>query len=194
MRIVIDGYNLLKSIEKSKRVTDHQINRFIIRLGRYAHKSGNKVVAIFDGGSDRYATREKQQGITIIYSGYKEHADDVIKRYLEEHQNTDTILVSTDRELDDHAAQLGIEHIDSSDFEQLMNQRLAGVAPIALSQDNELHKLTDDADMELDELMRLSTDNIPIKQEDKPAVERPRHKGKKLSKDERRLWGKLKKI
>lgn len=194
MILLIDAYNLLKTIEKSSHVSGKQINRFITDLGRYAKKSDNRVIAVFDGGPDIYPRRAKEPGIVVMHSGQREHADDLIKRYLDEHKGKDILLVSTDRELDGYAQKLGFEYIDSYDFHQLMRERLAGEVELSTTADDVPHKMSEGQDAELDELMEQASEDVHIKHEDRVLPGPPRHKENKLTKAQRRALKKLRKI
>ena len=179
---------------KRDHVSERRINQFIIDLGRYAKKSGNQVVAVFDGGPDIYPIREKEHGIIVVYSGQREHADDLIKRYLDTHKGEDILLVSTDRELDGYAQKLGLEYIDSYDFYQLMQERLAGVVEqeTQLLDDDVLYKISEISDTDLDALMEAGSEKVMLKDEESErSRESKRHK---MSKKDRQRLSKLKKI
>jgi predicted RNA-binding protein with PIN domain len=121
MRIVIDGYNLLKALPECRplealdpeRARDH----LIALLGRYRWLKGHAVTVVFDGWLDGQPLprRLNARGIQVIYSQRGEQADEVIRRMGPQvaHQG---IAVSSDRALARYLGQLGVEVIGSSEF------------------------------------------------------------------------------
>ena len=94
MILVIDAYNVLKSVFWKNHISESLRNQFIKQLAGYARKKGHKIVVVFDVGPYDYVTKDRIKGIAVIYSGVHESADDVIKRYLKEHSAKDLWLVS----------------------------------------------------------------------------------------------------
>src|SRR5437016_701581 len=113
MIIVIDGYNLLRTVPPYKKtITDTERKQFIAQLGRYGRAKGHKIVVVFDGGPYEWPIKEKQSNnVLLIYSGIHESADDCIRHYLEMHRTQDIVLVTSDRELNNYAAQFSITSI-----------------------------------------------------------------------------------
>ena len=98
MIIIIDGYNLLKLIHGSD-VSERQRSACINLLGRYIKKRQHKVMIVFDAGPCIYPMQEKQHGITVIYSGSYQSADDSIIKFVQEHAQKELLVISADREL-----------------------------------------------------------------------------------------------
>lgn len=99
MYILVDGYNVLKQISARKEISEHERQRFINQLRKYAQQKGHTIILVFDGGPSTWPTKTEKQGVGIVYSGIKQSADDVIKKMLSESGNKDVLLVSSDNEL-----------------------------------------------------------------------------------------------
>ena len=193
MTILIDGYNLIKSVEKVSMVSSEQIDRSLRELGRYAKKTANTVIIVFDGGPDLYQATDKIYGITVVHSGARMSADDSIKNYLSVNKSKDIILVSTDRELDAYAVSLGIEYVDSAHFYALMKERLLPDLADRVLGDDFVHKTSRRTSPELDILMEQASEEVLLKRDDRLLQSRAR-KGKKMAKKERKKLHLLKKI
>ena len=115
VKILIDGYNLIGiahgDLEKAR-------NEIIKTLREYCKVRGHEVTIVFDGwkagGKDE--TKIKSQDLTIIYSRLAENADSVIKRIISDSQ-TPWIVVSSDREISDHALRNDMAAVTSQEFE-----------------------------------------------------------------------------
>lgn len=188
MHIIIDGYNVLKQALGIKQVSESQRRAFINMLGRYAARKNHSVSVVFDGGPNMGPSQTKDHGIVVIYSGFKQSADDVIKRELLKKQHI--LLVTSDKELKS-AAQTQTTIMDSLDFYQLIKQERASKpkqsTDILVKTSNEENSL-------IDALMRADTQKI-YKDEDEKTLERGRRSnGQTLSKQERAYLQKLKKL
>src|SRR3989304_7827762 len=193
MIIIIDGYNVLRHLLHPEFVSDHHKNTFIRQLNKYSKNKGHKIVLIFDGGPYEWPDKERVDGIYVIHSGYKESADDYIKQYLDEHKAQDILLVSTDRDLGAHASRLGIESIDSLDFYSILQGEKRNIQK--MGKEKKVVKLTKKDRPELDELMLEASKNVPGKTEDViPNKHKRKSLARKLSKKERKMEKKLKKL
>lgn len=194
MRIIIDGYNMLKSVLDVREISEHERSIFLAQLGRYARRKGHKIMVVFDGGPYQWTHKEVQFDVQVIYSGMHESADEYIHEYLIDHQTKDMLLVTSDHELRLMGSALGITSITAQDFHQLVQEALQpAVKPEVHA--GQLVKLTEQENKELDALMIEASTVIPIKEEDLAArTHRLYKKGKKISKRERLLLQKLKKL
>ncbi len=98
MILIIDGYNVLKLIH-GPQLSEMHITAFINLLGRYIKKRNHKVIVVFDAGPCTYPLQEKSHGITIIYSGAFQSADDSIIKFTQDNPQKEIVVVSADREL-----------------------------------------------------------------------------------------------
>jgi len=118
VKILIDGYNLIGTAHGDlEKARDEIINT----LKNYSKVRGNEVTIVFDGWKDggRDETKIKSQEITVIYSRLAENADSVIKRIVSE-SRTPWIVVSSDREVSDHAVRNDMAAVTSQEFESRM--------------------------------------------------------------------------
>ncbi len=123
MNIVIDGYNMIKQALKKTTITESERSSILIRLDSYARRKQHTVHIIFDGGPYDRPTKERFRSLTIVYSGRKQSADDVIKTYIEEKVLPGMLIVTTDRNLNAFAYSHSVASIDSIDFYAFMNEK-----------------------------------------------------------------------
>jgi predicted RNA-binding protein with PIN domain len=133
MRIVIDGYNLLKAIPecRNREGIDPQGARdlLIVQLGRYHWLRGHHITVIFDGWRDGHPLQQHSQsrGVQVIYSQRGEQADDVIRR-MASHVAHQGMVVTSDRALAGALERLGADVIDSESFGERLQAALLGAA------------------------------------------------------------------
>lgn len=195
MIIVVDAYNLLRSVPPYKKnITDKERTHFIAQLSAYGRRKGHKMVIVFDGGPHEWPFKENMKVVTVVYSGIHESADDYIKEYIDAHRMKDLLLVSSDAELNRWAERLNIPSIDSGAFAQLIHQELSRSCAAANTQ-HEVVKLHHDDLSYIDELMQQASTIVPQKSEDVTSGPK-RHHAKKdqVNKRERDLLKKLKKL
>ncbi len=120
MNIFIDAYNLLKQLHAVTQVTAAQKNLFMDQLKRFARSKGHHIYLVYDGGESSRPESEHSGPVTIIHSGYKLSADDVIKQKISHYAHEHTILVSDDRQLCDHVAMAGYAALGTANFYKLM--------------------------------------------------------------------------
>ncbi|MBA2307090.1 NYN domain-containing protein [Candidatus Dependentiae bacterium] len=116
MNIVIDGYNMIKQGLKKPTITDAERANVLARLDAYARQKQHTIHIIFDGGPYDRPTKERFRSLTVIYSGRRQSADDVIKTYIEEKVLPAMLIVTTDRNLNAFAYAHSVASIDSIDF------------------------------------------------------------------------------
>jgi|SRR5579859_1039203 len=189
MIIIIDGYNILKQLNPHS--SEKAKNNFIDQLSIYAHRKHHQIIIVFDGGDQPYDYNEYHKGIKVSHSGYKQTADDVIKQLLEKIKDKDVLLVSSDRELVRYAHRLNIESSDALTFYYLINKPLSGLEKPGNIKGRLITKKEDEAD-ELSHIMEETTRVVPIKNEDE--IRSRKRTGQTLSKQEKRLLRKIKKL
>jgi len=197
MVLVIDGYNVIKQALMKNTISDFEREQFIKQLGKYHKIRGHKIELVFDGGPLDWPSRAKKHGVYLVYSGYNESADHYIKRYLKEHKALDVLLVSSDRDICNCAARLGIEYVDSKEFYRIMQSRIkTAKSQVAVSQ-KKATKLSNSQDEEIDALMQEASKIIQYKTEDFTLLdqsEERRRKSHAVSKKERKKIKKIKKL
>lgn len=185
MYIIIDGYNLLKSLLKSNEISAKERQWFHAQMTEYARKKGHSIAIIYDGGSFDRPTAEKKGAITTIYSGYRSTADDVIKDMIDEKAHHDMLVVTTDNKLSSYAVRWGIPTMRSADFYKIMLTEEVG-APEFVGYKRvagEAHKSESHvSSADIDALMQEASSVLLYKEEGDGESEKP---GQKRSKKER---------
>jgi uncharacterized protein len=133
MHLIVDGYNVIRQSPRLQFLDamDLQSGReaLLELLAHYRHRSHNQITVVFDGWQhgDLKESRDRHQGISIIYSRRGEQADEVIKRLL--HQERERALVVTsDREIQVCAEQAKAAWINAGQFESSHLHDPAGAA------------------------------------------------------------------
>jgi endo-1,4-beta-D-glucanase Y len=129
----------------------------------------------------------------VTHSGYKQTADDVIKKLLAQTQGVEALLVSSDRELVDAARSHNIDSCDARAFYQLLQEKDG--QPIwsePSKKTNDIVRLSSDENDELARLMEEASRTVPNKSDDVSQLRK--REGHVLSKQEKRLLRKVKKL
>jgi len=125
MLLIIDGYNLIKTILKKSHVNCKEINTFIETVIAYITKKQYKAIIVFDGFNNLDLNYKYHAIINIVYSK-NQSADDYIKKYIGNYiKNNDknkTFLITSDQEIKKFAYKLGVESIDSYTFYHKINK------------------------------------------------------------------------
>lgn len=125
LHIIIDGYNLIRQSSSLSRLDnqDLQLGResLIDRLVAYKKLKRHRITVVFDGANatglmDR---RDNARGVRVIYSRHGETADAVIKQMAAKEREK-ALVVSSDRDITDHAAANQAAVVSSPDFEDRM--------------------------------------------------------------------------
>jgi len=122
MHLIVDGYNVIRQSPELQALEARELEEgrhaLLELLATYRRRSGHKITVVFDGwgGGDLKETRDRHQGILMIFSRRGEPADEVIKRLLVQ-EGARALVVSSDRALQECAARAGAAWIESSHFE-----------------------------------------------------------------------------
>ncbi|MEJ2671866.1 MAG: NYN domain-containing protein [Deltaproteobacteria bacterium] len=122
MHLIIDGYNVIRQSPQLQLLDamDLQAGReaLLELLAQYRSRSHHRIIVVFDGWQhgDLKETRDRYQGLLIIYSRRGERADEVIKRLLHRERER-ALVVSSDRELQLYAEQVRAAWINANQFE-----------------------------------------------------------------------------
>jgi uncharacterized protein len=119
--IIIDGYNLIGIYHNDLR---HERELFIQSIVDYRKKKGHDITIVFDGwrtgeGKENQAVTG---GIRIIYSRIGEKADAVIKRIISS-ERREWIVITSDREIADHAWASGSIPVSSEKFLKVFERK-----------------------------------------------------------------------
>ena len=149
MRIIIDGYNMIRQSDTLRRYERFSLeagrNALIQRVSLYKKRKGHRVIIVFDGWESGPATeeRDRQEGIEIIYSRRGEKADEVIKRMVEKREE-EMVVVTSDRNIADYVHHRGGTAVSSQEFETLTDRLITAtpeschrIDPDSKDQDND---------------------------------------------------------
>ncbi len=132
MNIIIDGYNLIRQSDSLRRFEKFGLeegrNELIRRLSNFKKKRRHEITVVFDGwiSGSPVEERQKEGGITIIYSKKGEKADEVIKRIAKK-SDREIIVVTSDRGIADSISRNGGVAISSPEFEERIQMFETGV-------------------------------------------------------------------
>lgn len=164
MILIIDGYNLIKHITGRKSVSHAELTQFINEIALYVKSRTLRASIVFDGGQSAYPEISKHGALTVIFSGYKESADEFIINYVTNHKDYEILLISDDRQLCEHVKTAGKQTFGTYDFYyKFIKQKPADRATQSSAP---LVKLTAQDQPELDELMSDASYDAPYKSED----------------------------
>ncbi len=132
MHLIIDGYNLIRQSPRLSPLDARDLEAgreaLLEHLADYRRRRPqHAVTVVFDGwqtGGLR-ESRDLRQGMTIIFSRRGERADEVIKRLLKRERGR-ALVVSSDRELQAAAQQVGAAWVTAAEFERLSVMAQAG--------------------------------------------------------------------
>lgn len=215
MIIIIDGYNLLKHIfpgVKNSSLDKQKIP--LIRQLTYYKTSKDRdikeILIVFDAGPSNHATRSVKSGVVIVYSGSRSSADDWILSFVERNKNNDVLVVTLDRALREACCKLGADWLDVYEFYNILQQRiLSDLQTTTSSDDQEISSLEKYENITLDEMENHTINTVALdllmeqaagqlfgeKATDQTKEQSPRtKKSYTLSKKEKRIQGKLKKL
>lgn len=130
MRILIDGYNLIRRSDVlSHRETDSlQSGReeLIKLLADYNKIKRHKITVVFDGvlNMSEFAVPYQEQGLEILFSPGVKNADQVIMDLIQK-QGSGFTVVTSDREIIAYARMVGATIVDSEEFIKRVFQTLS---------------------------------------------------------------------
>ncbi len=122
MHLIVDGYNLIRQSPQLQLLDamDLQAGReaLLELLAQYRSRSHHRITVVFDGWQrgDLKESRDRYQGILIVYSRRGERADEVIKRLLNQ-EREGALVVTSDREIQGCAEQVKATWINAGQFE-----------------------------------------------------------------------------
>ena len=122
IHIIIDGYNLIRQSNQLHEIDlqDIQLGReaLIDMLAAYKKIKAHRITVVFDGiGSPSLSRqRDRQKGITIVFSQNGESADTVIKQMARQ-EGEKALVVSSDLDIIKSVETQGSAAISSADFE-----------------------------------------------------------------------------
>jgi predicted RNA-binding protein with PIN domain len=165
--ILIDAYNLLKTVLHVQFISDQQRAKFLDLLNAYAqHRPSNQIILVFDGGQDLYEVEQNYKHLRLFYSGSMQIADDVIKKKLYAYRGHDILLVTCDRELRRYAANYQIESLGSVEFYTILQDTMQVQAQKEVIIAQTICKTSENNNADLDVLMELGSRRLVMKDQD----------------------------
>ena len=192
MKLLIDGYNLLRYITR-RPARQADLDQFLGRLRRYSRATGHQLTIVFDGGEGLYRYQGTYHGLTLWYSGARQTADDVIKDLLPHYHADEVMLISDDRQLNESAEALSIVSVSPAVFVDRMRAREGDANNLRTRKASSLVKTATDSSDELDALMGVTTNRMPNKEKTEQNTGAMLD-NKKRSKLERRLDALIQKL
>lgn len=198
MIIVIDAYNYIKSISAHKFVDEAMIQSWITTFQNYMNRRGNSIILVFDAGPSFYQSKEMHGGVEVIYAGHSQTADDVLKIWLERNAGQDVLLVTSDRQIRNHALNLGVFSISSQDFYKVFSSVIKQEEMVEQRFEQTIHKTkqtNDGLEFDLDQLMEQGSRGLVAQdvESEYDTVVRIRDSSK-MSKADRQIMKKIDKI
>lgn len=163
MILLIDGYNLLKNMMTPAKVSEEERKKFLEILGSYARKKHHTMVIVFDGGPYDWPHKERFMNMLVIYSGYKQSADDFIMHYIDDHKTKDMLLISSDHEINLFASKANIPSLGSQEFGTLLKE---SSIPYNHQQSQTPFIVYQSENKDLDIIMEEGSRAVPLKEED----------------------------
>jgi len=122
LHIVIDGYNLIRQSKRLSVIEDHSLKEgreaLLECLASYKRVKDHPITVVFDGtyADTHMERRTRRKGIDVVFSRAGQLADTVIKRIVTQGQAR-VLVVTSDREIAEFAAEHGAVSISSTEFE-----------------------------------------------------------------------------
>lgn len=192
MRIIIDGYNLLKQYDRAKQLS---VSTFILLLKRYAKIKSHRIDLVFDGGDSPWPFTYQEGCLTVTYAGYGKSADELLVLLMQENiRNRWDLFVTSDRELMCVSASNDLVTVNSHLFWQFLKKYMDNALVKEHKKQSFVVKKERTEDSYVDELMRegAAMNDARYKNDESAHDDAVRCVG--LSKKERELARILKKL
>ena len=124
MKYIIDAYNVIGQLDGIQLNDPDKVRKFLAWIQRNI-KVGMHITGVFDGQNDLvgFPMTEKRSGITIVHTSGQQSADDYIKEKISRLSDaSNTIFVTSDRDILHHAKKYRVKTLTSPLFIQLMHQ------------------------------------------------------------------------
>lgn len=136
IHIIIDGYNLIRQSKylSTLDLQDIQLGReaLIDMLAAYKRIKAHRITVVFDGTRAPHLAqqRDRQKGISIIFSHHGESADAVIKK-MAGGEKQKALVVSSDQDIVQAANSSGAATVSAVDFENklILSAHMEGMEP-----------------------------------------------------------------
>jgi predicted RNA-binding protein with PIN domain len=128
MHWLIDGHNLIGQMPNLRLSDPNDEEQLLEYLRRYRARTGHRLTVVFDAGQTfQPAQTKKQGGITVKFVSHGQSADQIIKKRLRQVRNPQgTIVVTSDRAIQQAARQAGVRVVTAQEFGQQLLQLSSG--------------------------------------------------------------------
>ncbi|OPY07785.1 MAG: YacP-like NYN domain protein [Syntrophaceae bacterium PtaB.Bin095] len=139
MHIIIDGYNLIRQSDFlrhfERRSLEAGRQALLSQVSSYRKSKGHRITVVFDGweNGSPFEERDRQEGITVVYSRRGEKADEVIKRMVLQ-KGEEIVVVTSDRDVADYISRKGATALTSPEFEEVIVRAAASAAVTAVAE------------------------------------------------------------
>jgi uncharacterized protein len=123
MRVIVDGYNLIRNSPYLSRIESQDLEagrrELLRRLSEYQRRRGHRVQVVFDAAESPYPSRRQERigGVSVTFSRRGETADEVIKG-LASAGREGVVVITSDRDLAAFAERQGSSAISVEEFER----------------------------------------------------------------------------
>lgn len=122
MPVIIDGYNYIGAIRDISLDDINKEDKLVNKMLSFIQKKKTKITIVFDGqkgwihdGAKKY----KKGAINVVFSPSSSSADEMIKGMVDKSDHKrDLVVVSSDRDVFQHAIKKGAKAVNCSDFEK----------------------------------------------------------------------------
>jgi predicted RNA-binding protein with PIN domain len=190
MKIIIDAYNLLKSIAPTQQLIEEQ-EHYITMIQHYAQKKHHDIMLIFDSGFWHYEYQEKQGYVIRHFAGKGKSADDVIKRILPSYASYETLLITFDKELVSCAARFSIPTLGPTKFFSYVVSAIAPQDKPITKESKEIKKTNKEKNEYVDALMLADQKALMNKPDEDDSVIQHEPKRSKKESQFQKLLNKL---
>ena len=141
LEIIIDGYNLIRQSDSLSWLDAQNLEQgreaLLERLVEYKKVRNHPITVVFDGwgGFNLSSTRTRHEGITVVFTAQGQTADEWIQGRVRKVPYG--AVVTSDREIKEHAERSGLAAISSHEFERRMETALAGDIEISSIDEDE---------------------------------------------------------
>ena len=124
MTFIVDGHNLIGQMTDLALDDPEDEEKLLRRLLRYQARTGRKIVVVFDPGSGfQLSTKQTVGAVEVVCAGTGTTADEVIVQRVQSFENPRNVtVVTSDREVQNAAAQAGALVVDAAAFVKEMRQ------------------------------------------------------------------------
>ena len=123
MDLIVDGYNLIGAADGLHGNLEPKRNWLIHKLAAYQRRKSFNIAVVFDGWRTGQAneSRQKHQGVNVVYSRIGEKADAVVVR-LARQRGSGCVVITSDREIRHAVERFGVVAIYAAEFNQILGR------------------------------------------------------------------------